>query len=295
MGTDEGSSWIRWLVAALVVTGLAVASCSGEEPPDHVAVESPTEAGENRAGASSDSTGDAMEVVEFTWATSYVADDYGVEVEVHGVLGDGWATYTMQATPVLGADGGDYADLIPMMVGAGVNGFVGDPPGPGAIDEIDPNGETEIRVDGDTRWYRLAWLLDEAPELLGGLEWVQLDGSAPPPAIDLASYVVRERFDDALRDLRAAADEHGSVTPPVLPEEDEILEVFGPWLGAEGPIEPTGSADDGAANWGVTYTYEPDGVDGFARGEVSWHTTSSRRPPVPDSSIDANELAALMG
>ncbi|WP_430300543.1 hypothetical protein [Rhabdothermincola salaria] len=214
-----------------------------------------------------------------------------MRVEVSGTVGEGWASYTMNGVPLLGSDGGDYADLIPMMVGAGINGFVDPPSG---SDTIDSAGVTEVVVDGDLRWYRLPWLLDEAPSALDDAEWVQVDASSDTPPIDLVTYVVAERFDTALAELRRAAGAGATYTPP--PGDDEIAALFGPWVGADGAIEPTGNAEEGEARWGVTYTYEPDGVDGFARGEVSWHTTTDSRPPAlaPDTSITAGRVSTAM-
>jgi hypothetical protein len=232
------------------------------------------------------------EAVEFTWTTSYVADGYGVTVEVTGLVGEGWASYTMESVPLLGTEGGDYADLIPMMVGAGINGFADSPSGPDAVDRIDPAGATEVLVDGDRRWYRIPWLLDEAPFALGDAEWVEVDASSPAPPIDLATYVIAERFDHALGELRRAADTGAALTPP--PQDDEIAALFGPWVGADGSVEPTGHAAEGEARWGVTYTYEPDGVDGFARTEVSWHATTDRPALAPDRSIDVGQVSAAM-
>lgn len=235
-------------------------------------------------------------MVQFTWTTSYLGDGYGATVEVTGIVGDGWASYTLHGVPVLGSDGGDYADLIPTMVGAAINGFVNAPSGSISVDTIDPAGVTEVRVDGSTRWYRLPWLLHEAPFALGGAEWVQIDASSETPPVDLVTYVIAERFDQALEHLRRAADDGTTFSPQAPSEDDEIATLFDPWVGAKGAIVPTGSAAAGEARWDVTYTYEPDGVDGFASGEVSWHTTTGSRPDdfPPDNSIDAERVSAAM-
>jgi hypothetical protein len=283
-------------VAGMMLAGLVLASCGGGDTTGPTADEAPDRRPPTADASTTAPAETEVEVVEFTWTTSYVGDGYGATVEVTGVLGEGWASYTMHGVPVVGSGGGDYADLIPGMVGAGINGFVDVPSGSNPVDTIDPAGLTEILVDGDTRWYRLPWLLDEAPLALGDAEWVQIDESSEVPPVDLVTYVLAERFDHALENLRRAAADGAPYTPKASLEDDEIAALFGPWVGAEGAIQPTGNAAEGEARWGVTYTYEPDGVDGSARAEVSWHTTTGSRPGdlPPGSSIDAERVSAAM-
>jgi hypothetical protein len=282
-------------VAAIVLASLVLASCGGGG--------SSGVAGEDDAGGASTTESSTTapaeaeeEVVEFSWTTSYVGDGYGVTVEVTGTVGEGWASYSLHGIPVVGDDGGDYADLVPTMVGAGMNGLVDGTVDPSSVDDIDPAGVTEVLVEGDARWYRVPWLLDEMPFALGGAEWVRVDASSELPPIDLATYVVSERFDGALEDLRLAAADGATFTPSP-PGDDEVAALFGPWVGLDGAIRPTGDDAEGEARWGETYTYEPDGVDGFARGEVSWQTVKGSRPRdlPPDRSIAAERVSAAMG
>jgi hypothetical protein len=279
----------------IVLAGLVLVSCGGGSSTEATA-DGAVDGAPTTDAPTNDPAPEEMEVVQFTWTTSYVGDGYGATVEVTGLVGEGWASYTMHGVPVLGSSGGDYADLIPMMVGAGINGFVDVPSVSNPVDTIDPAGVTEVLVDGSTRWYRLPWLLHEAPFALGGAEWVRIDASSETPPADLVTYVIAERFDQALENLRRAADDGTTFTPQAPAEDDEIATLFGPWVGAEGTIVPMGNAAEGEARWGVTYSYEPDGVDGIARGEVSWHTTTGSRPDdlLPDSSIDAERVSAAM-
>jgi hypothetical protein len=293
-----GRSLVGVLVAALIL-----ATCAGTDPSDLTADSVPDVAGTTPEPGPEQSEvpeqaelPDQIEVVEFTWTTAQMTDGSGATVEVTGVVGDGWASYTMHATPAIGPGGGEYADLIPNMVGAGINGLVDTPTGSIVAVEIDPEGATDVRVEGDTRWYRLPWLLDEAPGALAGATWMQVDASADVPPVDLVSYVVAERFDRALSELRRAAGDRTGVTPDVQPDGDEVAALFGPWTGADAPVEPTGDAAAGAASWRTTYTYEPDGFDGFSSGEVRWRTTtvdhSDHLPP--DRSIGVDQVSAAL-
>jgi hypothetical protein len=281
-------------VAATVLAALVLASCGGGGSSGVAGDDG--SGGAPTTGASTTAPADAEDVVEFSWTTSYVGDGYGVTVEVTGSLGEGWASYALHGIPVVGVDGGDYADLVPTMVGAGINGLVDGTVDPSSVDDIDPAGVTEVLVEGDARWYRVPWLLDAMPFALGGAEWVRVDASSELPPIDLATYVVSERFDGALEDLRRAAAD-GATFTPTPPGDDGIAALFGPWVGVDGAIRPTGDDAAGEAHWGETYTYEPDGVDGFARAEVSWHTVTGSRPrDLPsESSIDAERVSAAMG
>jgi len=243
-------------------------------------------------------------VVEFTWTTTFDTDGYGYVLTVEGTVGDDEAAYTMQVEPLFGTDGGDYSDLIALIAAAAVNGFAG--PGEASIDAggsggaIAVDGSTVVRVIGDDRWYRNPWLHDEAAFAMGDAEWVHVAGD-DRPMIDVASYVVAERHDEAVRTVLAqiAAGEDIDAPAP-SPGTTELDEILTPWIGLTesdgfGTATATVTGDDreGSLRWELLLTYEPDGSDGRIAGEVTWRPGASSPVDAPDPGlvIEATALA----
>ncbi len=241
----------------------------------------------------------------FTWVTTVDTDGYGYVLTVEGSVVEDAAAYTMQVEPRLGTDRGEYADMLALMAGIAVNGFAA--PGEGDAIETDTgerisqHGHTEVRVHGDDRWYRSPWLLDEAATAMGGAEWVHLRAE-DDPQIDLITYVVTERHDDALRRLLGQVSSGEPVTPPAgVPDDWEIDQLLSPWTGLIGAgdnvaVEVSGDAERGAASWRDVLTYEPDGADGELSGRVTWSTERPEPPTEPDdgSVIEASTLSAQL-
>lgn len=272
----------------LLMALVASASCGGSDTDERaVTVEKTTTVPSTTAD----------EGTAFTWTTTLDLDGYGYTLVVEGAAADGHARYTMHVEPFSGQDGGDNADFNAALAGAAVNGLAGDS-GAMGIEDIDPDGRTEVVVIGEDRWYRLPWLIDEADFAMEGAEWVHV-GDDEPFVADLASSVLMERYDDSLRLLLDAVDDGARIQAPRPDPEASELDLVDPWLGLAGPGRSggapaviSGDAQEGTAEWEETLTYEPDGTDGRLGAEVRWRPGGSPRPEPPDPA-DVIEVTVL--
>ena len=278
--------------AVLLVVALAAGACGGSDGTDQTVVVNETT---TSSTATPPRPGDGDGTV-FTWVTTMDLDGYGYTLTVEGDATDEHARYTMQVEPFSGQDGGDNADFNAVLAGAAVNGLVEE----GAettLETIDPDGRTEVVVLGDDRWYRMPWLLDEADFAMQGAEWVHV-GDDEPFIADLATYVLVERYDTALRAVLTAVADGARLQAP-RPADDTELDLVDPWLGLAGPGRNggspavlTGDEGEGSAEWEETLTYEPDGADGRLGAEVTWRPGGSPRPDRPDPA-DVIEVTVL--
>lgn len=233
------------------------------------------------AGGCGDGSGEAPpEAVSFRWVTTVVQDGSGYELVVEGAVGDDHAGYELAVEST--ADGG-----IGVVAAEAVGGVAG--------------GRTQVRVLGGFRWYRNPWLIDEAAGEMGDDEWV-LVASERSVVADVATAVLNERYDQALRRLLGAVGADRPIQAPTTAEQDsELDEILTPWVGLAGPGNPlgsqatvTGDAAGGEASWRQVLTVEEDGVDGELRGHVTWETVPSDRPRAPTDVIDVDELTAVL-
>jgi hypothetical protein len=223
--------------------------------------------------------------LEFTWRVGTTEDGIGSLV-ASGLVSDEGSSYTLHATPAI-TDGEGYSDLLPGILGAAVNGF-------GLDHEIDPNGQTDVVVGADgTRYYRLGWLAQEAPEAMAGTTWIKVTPDGEPPKIDIATFLVSERFDEALVDLVQASINGQAITRPTFDlEEDPYTFMFDPWRGVRGrEVHFDGDRADGSVRWVADPASQVP-----TSGEVTWTSATGSPANLPDpvDTIDADDLARAL-
>ena len=269
-----------WRPLAIVLLGAVLASCGADGPPAELAEP------------------ELVEATSFRWRTEVIQDGTGYVLTVGGVVGDDHAVYAMQVEPVLGA--GD--DFLASLAAVTVNGFDEEGGVVTSAGDVSLEGETEVRVLGDERWYRNPWLVDEAADAMDGAEWVRVRSDEAVIA-DLATAVLNERYDHALRRLLVAVDAGDPIEAPTPDEQaSELDEVLTPWVGLRGPAYPvgvdaavTGDASRGQVEWRQTLTTAEHGFDGTMAGTVEWGgPVDVVRPLEPGPAVEASELAARL-
>jgi hypothetical protein len=218
----------------------------------------------------------------FTWQVGTTDDAIGTLV-ASGLVSDEGSSYTLRATPAI-TDAEGYSDLLPGILGAAVNGF-------GVDREIDPNGQTDVVVAADgTRYYRLQWLAQEAPDAMGGKTWIRVTPDQKPADLDIVTFLVSERFDEALTELVTASINRRAITKPTFDlEEDPYTFMFDPWRGLRGrEIRFDADPAEGRLRWDFDQRSQVQ-----TSGEVAWRYVTDSPRPVPASvdTIDADDLA----
>lgn len=304
----------RRLFLPVAVAGalLLALGCSDDDAPDDAAsgaAELPTDSAGGTDSDNGTDTGtdagrddgfevDAPSGTAFTWVTTMDVDGSGYVLTVDGDVGDDHAAYTMRVDVLLG-DGVDPS-LESSTAGAAVNGVVE----PGApLDQADPDGVTEVIVDGTDRWYRSPWLLGEASDAMDGAAWVRVvDAGEAVFVADISRRVLAERHDAALRSLLDLVDAGEQVRAPSAsldPGPDPGLDrLLSPWLGLRGPegsdgapAVVTGDVTEGSVSWEQTLP------NGRLAGEVTWEPADATppAPPAPDDVVDLDQLAERFG
>jgi len=255
--------------------------------------------GDDDGGAPATTTLETVPVTTFVWETAVERDGDGYVLRVEGVVGEAHALYTMQVEPLLPEGGGPDADVLAGLAGVAVNGYDDADGIETSSGPVDPEGETEVRVLGEERWYQNPWLLGEAAHAMGEASWVRVPSDEPVIA-DIVTAVLNERYDDSLRRLLAAVTAGEELVAPSPDEESsELDEILTPWVGLAGPAYPfgaeavvSGDADRGEASWQHELDPARDGASGEMRGHVEWGATELARPPAPGPSIDVADLTA---
>jgi len=240
-------------------------------------------------------------VTSFVWTTTLDQGGVGYELTVGGAVGSSHAIYSLQVEPILGGGGAPGDDAVAALAASAVNGFADDGVQT-SVGPVDPDGQTEVVVLGDDRWYRNPWLLDEAADPLDGASWVRV-GRGDAVLADVATAVLNERYDVAVRDLLDAVAAGRPVQAPAPDERSaELDEVLTPWIGLRGPAYPvgaeasvTGDVERGRVSWQDELTVAEDGIDAVMAGTVEWGATTLARPVEPGPSVDVDRVVAALG
>jgi hypothetical protein len=265
-----------------VLGAFLVGGCAGTEEPEPAAAPEPA--------------------TEFTWTTTLDQAGYGYELTVEGIVGDGHASYSMQVEPILaGGAGGD--DVVAALAATSVNGEAPDGEGVAtSLGAVSTDGSTRVAVVGADRWYLNPWLVQQADEGEAAGEWVHVRRGDAVIA-DIATAVLNERYDEAVRHLLDAVASGSAVEAPTPGEQSsELDETLTPWIGLVGPAFPIGApatvegdANAGSASWRHVSTPEVHGVDAVMAGAVRWRSTTEPRTTEPSSAVDVAEITAELG
>lgn len=282
-----------FLLVAVALALVTALGCSDADAPADDATADPDTTTTSAATETSDTTVAVEEPTgtAFTWVTTMDVDGSGYVLTVDGELGDDHATYTMQVDVIL-ADGVEPS-IESNTAGAAVNGVIerGAP-----LEESDPDGATEVVVDGTDRWYRSPWLLGEAADAMAGADWVHVVNVVVEPRFlaDISRWVLTERYDEAPRMLLDLVEAGDRIQAPRADPDSDLDRLLSPWLGLAGPDAPDGSPAivsgdraEGVVSWDQALP------NGRLAGEVTWEPTDAEPPdpPDPDDVIELDQLA----